>query len=161
MKFEEFKTSVQQWATERGIYEHSTATAQALKACSEAGELADAVIKNDRAALIDAIGDVAVCIVNASTMLGFAGIKPVDNPWHDKQLELIVGQVVVQCGDLVKAIEYGEPTEAWDFASDALYYLCAICKLQGMDFEACCESAWNEIKDRKGRMVPGGAFVKD
>lgn len=161
MKFEDFKTNVQQWATERGIYEHSTATAQALKACSEAGELCDAVIKNDRAALIDAIGDVAVCIVNASAMLGFTGIKPVENPWHDKQLELSVGAVVVQCGCLVKAIEYGEPTEAWDFASDALYHLCAICKLQGLDFEACCESAWLEIKDRKGRMVPGGAFVKE
>jgi phosphoribosyl-ATP pyrophosphohydrolase len=152
---------VQQWATDRGIYEHSTSTAQALKACSEAGELCDAVIKNDREALIDAIGDVAVCIVNASAMLGFTGINPVENPWHDKQLGLMVGSVVVQCGALVKAIEYGEPTDAWDFASDALYHLCAICKLKGLDFEDCCESAWLEIKDRKGRMVPGGAFVKE
>jgi hypothetical protein len=45
MTFEDFKTNVQQWATERGIYEHSTAVAQALKAVSELGELCDAVVK--------------------------------------------------------------------------------------------------------------------
>src|SRR5699024_9890193 len=58
------------WAEERGIYEHSTPEAQLLKALSELGELADAVIKNDREALIDAIGDVAVCMVNYAKMAG-------------------------------------------------------------------------------------------
>jgi len=38
-RFEQFQQNVQRWATERGIYEHSTALAQALKAVSEVGEL--------------------------------------------------------------------------------------------------------------------------
>lgn len=43
--FEQFQTNVERWQAERGIYEHGTASAQALKGVSEAGELADAVIK--------------------------------------------------------------------------------------------------------------------
>ena len=68
LTFEQLAGSVQEWAAARGIYAHSTALAQALKAVSEVGELADAVIKGDEAALIDAIGDVAVCIVNVAKM---------------------------------------------------------------------------------------------
>jgi hypothetical protein len=33
--------------------------------------------------------------------------------------------------------------------------------MSGLDINECCESAWIEIKDRKGRMVAGGAFVKE
>jgi hypothetical protein len=30
----------------------------------------------------------------------------------------------------------------------------------GVDFDYCCNEAWTEIKDRKGRMV-NGVFVKN
>ena len=100
MKWEEFVANVQQWSKDRGVYEHSTKHAQALKAVSEIGELADAVIKNDHEALQDAVGDVIVCLVN-------------------------------------------------------------LCEMSGLDVLECCESAWLAIKDRKGKMVPGGAFVKE
>lgn len=50
MTFEQFRNNVESWAEVRGIYEHSTKHAQALKAVSEMGELADAVIKGDQAA---------------------------------------------------------------------------------------------------------------
>lgn len=98
--FARFMSLVQQWAQERGIYEHSTIQAQVLKAVSEMGELADATIKDDRDGFIDAVGDVLVCIVNA-------------------------------------------------------------CYMRGVDISECTNSAWKEIKDRKGHMVAGGAFVKE
>lgn len=88
------------WARERGILEHSNATAQLLKAVSEMGELADAEAKGQRDDAIDAVGDVLVCLVN-------------------------------------------------------------YCHFKGTTLAACYESAWEEIKDRKGRMVDGGVFVKD
>ena len=71
MTFEQFKTNVETWQEARGIYAHSTALAQALKAVSEVGELADAVIKCDRDALKDAIGDVMVCLVGVAKMHSF------------------------------------------------------------------------------------------
>lgn len=88
------------WAHERGIYEFSTAQKQALKAMSELGELADALLKGDRAGIIDGIGDVMVCLTHVAFM-------------------------------------------------------------SGSDLYECYNSAYEEIKDRTGRMVEGGAFVKD
>ena len=53
-----------QWSESRRIIQNSTAEAQLLKAVSEMGELADATIKNDKDEIIDAVGDVMVCLVN-------------------------------------------------------------------------------------------------
>jgi len=169
MTFEQFRTDVEAWATESGIYERSTALAQALRAVSVAGELADAVIKNDRDALIDSIGDMALRIVVTSNMLGFTGINPVKSPWSEKRLELIAAQVAVQCGELVIAIEHGElvraigygyPSPAWNLASDTIYDLCEICNMQGLDFEACCDSALSEIKARKEFLSAAGVLAR-
>ena len=100
LTFEQHTRNVQEWAFERGIYEHSNARAQLLKTFSEMGELADAEIKGDAPAARDAVGDVLVCLIN-------------------------------------------------------------FCAMSGLGITDCLAGAWDEIKDRKGRMVPGGAFVKD
>ena len=51
------------WAEARGIIANSDSKTQMLKAVSEMGELADAIIKRDRPAIIDGIGDVLVCLI--------------------------------------------------------------------------------------------------
>ena len=91
---------VEKWADDRQILTHSDAKAQALKLVSEVGELADAIIKNDEAGVIDGIGDCTVVLV-------------------------------------------------------------ILAKLSGLTLPVCLAAAYEEIKDRKGRMVPGGAFVKE
>jgi NTP pyrophosphatase (non-canonical NTP hydrolase) len=53
-----------QWAEARKIIPNSTPATQLLKAVSEMGELADATIKNNREDILDAVGDVMVCMVN-------------------------------------------------------------------------------------------------
>lgn len=160
MKFEDFKTNVQQWASERGIYEHSTATAQSLKACSEAGELCDAVIKGDRAALIDAIGDVSVCLVNVCAMTGvrFDGMQSTSDN-ESVTTTSAAARLCVSLGYLACDVEFDIAGE--QCVHDCFDCLLRVCELASVDFESCCESAWNEIKDRKGHMVHGGAFVKD
>jgi NTP pyrophosphatase (non-canonical NTP hydrolase) len=50
------------WGEARGIIQNSDSKTQLLKAVSEIGELADAITKRDRAAIIDGIGDVLVCL---------------------------------------------------------------------------------------------------
>lgn len=75
------------------------------------------------------------------------------------------------CAQLFKAVsELGETCDAHikkDYAAtkdgvgDVLVCLVNYCEMQRIDIEEAMEAAWNEIKDRKGRMVPGGAFVKD
>jgi hypothetical protein len=64
------------------------------------GELADAIIKRDRPAIVDGIGDVLVCLI-------------------------VVGA------------------------------------LEDVNLTHCLQSAYNEIKDRKGYLNKDGVFVKD
>lgn len=62
-KFEALERNVVQWAKDRQIIPNSNAQAQLLKTMSELGELADALLKNDREGIIDGIGDVLVTLI--------------------------------------------------------------------------------------------------
>jgi len=68
MNFEQLNLLVRDWAEVRGIYAHSNARAQLLKAMAEFGELADAEGKEDMAGIIDGIGDTLVCLINYAAM---------------------------------------------------------------------------------------------
>lgn len=163
LTFEQFQTNVQEWSEARGIYEHSTALAQALKAVSEVGELADATIKNDRDELRDAIGDVAVCLVNVAYMTGV----PVESRQlrKDEVAECkvkVVAHVSHEVTGVAVDISYGcGKLQMIESIGASVAQLKSCAKHHGLDFLDCCEAAWNEIKDRKGHMVAGGAFVKD
>lgn len=151
----EFVENVHGWSQERGIYEHSSSMAQALKTLSEVGELADAVIKRDKDAAADAIGDIAVCLVNYE-MMAF-GTDPKFPVQSISQGECEnVGEIAQCVGEL---IQYG--SDMADHVSFIIELLLGQCREMDLDFMDCCSRAWHEIKDRKGRMVPGGAFVKD
>lgn len=165
-RFEQFQQNVQRWATERGIYEHSTALAQALKAVSEVGELCDAVIKNDRDALIDSIGDTAVCIVNVAHFLSHTfdpgHFDPENLLSHDHfRAAAEAARVVGTLSHQVSTAHNMMASFDNDGCDRAITALREFCLCRGLDFDDCCESAWQTIKDRKGRMVSGGAFVKE
>lgn len=161
MTFEQFRNNVESWAEARGIYAHSTAMAQALKAVSEVGELADAVIKNDRPALVDAIGDVAVCLVNVSRMTD----NEISNvyPHTRKAVPLMESACSISgsVGELASLFYAGCVEYSQHYLDQSFCDLVTLCYDADLDFLHCCESAWNEIKDRKGHMVAGGAFVKE
>jgi len=159
MKWEEFVANVQRWSKDRGIYEHSTAVAQALKACSEAGELCDAVIKGDREALVDAVGDVAVCLVNAAYLHKFSGLNIDESCDEVYSLNYGAARVSALCASAAMTLGMDEIADTE--IQEALWSLDDFWVFADLDLMRCCESAWDEIKDRKGRMVPGGAFVKE
>ena len=62
MSYESTEIDVVRWGEARGIIQNSDSKTQLLKAFSEMGELADAITKRDRAAIIDGLGDVLVCL---------------------------------------------------------------------------------------------------
>lgn len=64
MSYANVEMKIIQWAEARKIIPNSNPETQLLKAMSELGELADATIKKDRDAIVDAVGDVMVCLVN-------------------------------------------------------------------------------------------------
>ena len=56
--------SIRNWAKVRGIYENGDARTQYIKLQEEAGELAKAMLKDDQAEFVDAIGDMVVVLTN-------------------------------------------------------------------------------------------------
>ncbi len=61
---------IRTWATEKGIYKSGDAKTQYLKLMEEAGELAEAILKNDEPEVIDAIGDMVVVLTNLAKLRG-------------------------------------------------------------------------------------------
>ena len=90
---------IREWAEERGLYANGDPKTQALKLVEEVGETCRAILKDDKAEIVDGIGDIVVVLTN-------------------------------------------------------------LAKLTGNDIEFCIEMAYNEIKDRKGKME-NGTYVKD
>lgn len=157
MNFEEFKENVESWAAERGIYEHSTPEAQLLKTLSELGELADAVIKGDREGLKDAIGDVAVCVVNY-TKMKWPNLDLTDklkDYFFGANNESVISSMCTTLGQHLNGDGYTGDTIRM------IGMIAGIAKMNGLDFLECCNAAWDEIKDRKGFLSSSGAFVKE
>jgi NTP pyrophosphatase (non-canonical NTP hydrolase) len=100
MSYAAVEIKIIQWAEARKIIPNSTPDVQLLKAMSEMGELADATIKNDREAIVDAVGDVMVCLIN-------------------------------------------------------------YCALQDIHLVDCMEVAYDQIKNRRGTLLPNGVFQKE
>jgi len=58
------------WAKDKGIYAKGNSTTQYVKLMEEAGELAKALLNNDKAEIVDAIGDIAVVLTNLAELEG-------------------------------------------------------------------------------------------
>ena len=56
------------WAEDRGIYKQGNSHTQYVKLMEEAGELASALLKKDKAEIVDAIGDMVVVLTNLSAL---------------------------------------------------------------------------------------------
>lgn len=63
MSYAQTEMSVIQWAEARQIIQHSNNMAQAIKTLEEVTELLEAIHKGDRAAQIDAYGDILVTLI--------------------------------------------------------------------------------------------------
>ena len=61
---------IRQWADERGIYRNGDTKTQYVKLLEESGELARAILKNDKPEFIDAIGDMVVVLTNLAALEG-------------------------------------------------------------------------------------------
>jgi hypothetical protein len=167
MDFMSIVNNVLVWSNDRGILEHGTSRKQLYKALSEVGELADGIAKGSLDEMADALGDIAVCLVNANALLEAPPLlQPVrvqtsDTDRHFSDLlyllstALCPGQEVLRQGEDKTAVYIGR------LFSFALQELHNISECNGLNFFECCETAWHEIKDRKGYLTADGVFVKE
>ena len=61
---------IREWADNRGLYSKGDAKTQYIKLQEEAGELAQAILKDDQPEVIDAIGDMVVVLTNLAHQRG-------------------------------------------------------------------------------------------
>lgn len=94
---------------------------------------------------------------NKSEVLAWAKerglLKPENAP---KQMAKVLEEVV----ELNKAIVTNNKPEIIDGIGDSVVTLIILAEQLGLDIEDCLEAAYNEIKDRKGKLV-NGLFVKE
>ncbi len=70
-------------------------------------------------------------------------------------------KAVSEMGELSDAIMKNRKDEASDALGDVLVCLINTAALLDINLVDALAGAWNEIKDRKGTMMPGGIFVKE
>lgn len=70
-------------------------------------------------------------------------------------------KAVSEMGELSDAITKNDLEAAQDAVGDVMVCLVNMCALLDLDVVDCMTHAYNEIKDRKGTMLPSGVFVKE
>lgn len=70
-------------------------------------------------------------------------------------------KAISEMGELADAINKGDEPGIIDGMGDTLVCLINVCAILDIDITKCLESAYNEIKDRKGYLTKDGVFVKE
>jgi NTP pyrophosphatase (non-canonical NTP hydrolase) len=74
---------IRNWARVRGIYDDGNDMVQYVKLQEEAGELAQAILKDDQAEVIDAIGDMIVVLTNLAELRGVRVEHCIDSAYNE------------------------------------------------------------------------------
>ena len=68
--------------------------------------------------------------------------------------------LIEEIGELAKGINKQNNALIEDSIGDSLVVLIILCQQLGFDLKECLQTAYNEIKDRKGKII-NGTFVKE
>lgn len=182
MLLKETQEKVIQWSTVRRILSESKPHEQFNKLVEEVGELANGIAKNKLDVIKDSVGDALVVLTNLLAMTGskfnldklneensdveFGFISKSKSPHIQMlQVQANLGYMATVLSDYVAdTFSSEEPAELADYIYPEEYAgfvenLRAISSIYGFTVEEAFESAYNEIKDRKG-MMKNGSFVK-
>lgn len=164
--------NIEQWAEDRNLIEGSTPQKQFIKLMEEFGELCSGVAKNKPDVIKDSIGDCFVVMVILAKQNHIDSvlekISDLDSfqPVFELGVEEIIAETVVSLGMLgMLASELMGQNLEMPTKVDAIFGCpCLSLKLISRKYNLmltdCVQAAWDEIKDRKGRMIDG-VFVKE
>jgi NTP pyrophosphatase (non-canonical NTP hydrolase) len=70
-------------------------------------------------------------------------------------------KVTEEIGEVASALVKGKQEELKDGIGDSFVTLIILAKQNGLEPQECLQAAWDEIKNRKGKVNEHGAFVKE
>lgn len=173
-KLNELTLNIEKWAVARNLIDGSTPQKQMLKLMEEFGELCGGVAKNKPEVIKDSIGDCFVVLVILKRQLGITGSYYDFSTLTEKfkmpsrfTVELACLDFGVHYGELARCIGLVDSFGIGIYPSNIEFNLIrcfgsllAIICTQNLKIEDCVQYAYNQIKDRKGRMIDG-VFVKE
>ena len=158
---------IENWADERNLIKGSTPQKQFIKLMEEFGELCAGVLKNKEELIIDSIGDcfVVAVIMCKQLKIGNYVLEKgyIDADESTEKDVFICTRLAGVLGDIAKITMYKKKEIHGDFRQEfyeLAYFLSKMSLNNNTWLDTCGYTAWNEIKDRKGRMIKG-VFVKE
>lgn len=152
---EELVGNVIEWGKARGIHDGEILTQQ-LKFIAEIGELADAIIAENDELIVDSLGDSMVVLISILCMYkvpldALKITKAIYEPYQTRimfpeEAFTLIKNCIVTC-ETNPCLTIG--------------YLQELARLLNKDLILCLSIAYDEIKDRVGKTLPNGNFVKE
>ena len=153
------------WARWRGLDKKGTVEGQAIKTAEEVAELIIGLSKNDKNKIVDSIGDVYVTLVVGNLIQGKGDF---DKAFKRAEVESknIVGhfgapdkaeQIINLMIATKEVLTLGYTTHTIGLM---LMDIMIVAGENQLNLKNCVESAYQEIKGRKGRIIDG-TFVKE
>lgn len=176
MYFNELIENVKGWSTAKEL-DKASPLAQMLKLNEEWGELNGVTVRKDKEKVADSIGDMMVVLTILAQQMGFSKIplnlNPDENIQHsyyyvdEWSVEVLYLHIAKEVGLIADSlIELSEQlshinsrTQIQTSSRNIAIYLMFVANKFDLTLTECLEMAWNEIKDRQGKMVDG-VFVK-
>ena len=157
MKLQKLITNVQQWSIDRGL-DKADSKKQMLKLYEEFGELASGIVKGNKEVVKDSIGDVVVVLIILAQQQGVRLISDFELSHGRLSKQDIMIVAFENVGIISNCVRKNFKCEG--HIMYLITYLQRIAKDEGLKFEDCLSQAWNEIKDRKGKLIDG-VWVKE
>lgn len=162
MELKELIKKIEQWAIDRELDKKATVEAQSIKTAEEMAELIIGISKDNIEVIKDSIGDVFVTLVIGNM---------IDENFHigefieDARRRVSVNEdkkskckFISDLGESISNIAY------WKYGEEeikfALMDIIRASQFYDLEFIDCVQSAYNEIKDRKG-VLKNGCFIKE
>ena len=158
---------IHQWAKERGIFDNLTPFDQLLKTHEEVGELIKACYDDYKPAIQDAIGDVMVTLINYCYFKKIDFVKVYKQILYDDSeainiyCALTVNDIIAFFLRVIANSSY-KPLKVTIFINviNILRNLQNITINNNTSLEVCLNIAYNEIKNRTGKII-NGKFIKN
>lgn len=158
MELKELITNVQRWSINRGL-DKADSKKQMLKLYEEFGELASGLAKGNKEVVKDSIGDVVVVLIILAQQQGLEKISDFCVIFN----HLSINDLMPRAAELIGLISLRvrkTNDEIEEYIVRLISCLRTVAKYENLKFEDCLSQAWNEIKDRKGKLIDG-AWVKE